>query len=99
LASQSLASSATISTLSTNRAGVTELSLQLSSLTTAIGPQNTGYWLVAEFIGSTGWTTTSDPFASYTNTDLTNHYLACKCIAGSSPLSVSASSPFIDSIC
>jgi len=99
LASQALAASATISTISTNRAGVTELSFLLTSLNTNVGPINSGYWVLAEFIGSTsGWTTTAEPF-QYTNTAVPNDNIACKCVAGASPISVSASSPFVDSNC
>lgn len=85
--------------MTTNRGGITELSFTLSGLKSALGPSNTGYWVLAEFIGSTGWTGGSDPFASYTNTAISNDYIACKCVSGSSPLSTSTSSPFVDSTC
>ncbi len=66
---------------------------------TKLGPLNNNYYLLAEFLGSSGWTTTNDPFASYTNTNIESDYLACKCIAGASPLTVSASSPIVDTVC
>jgi hypothetical protein len=46
-APQTLASSATLSTLSTNVAGTTELSFQITSSNIDFGPQNTGYVLLA----------------------------------------------------
>ena len=94
--SQPLAAGATFSTLSNNINGVTQLSFQVTSLNVNIGPQNTGFSLLVEFIGTSGW---SDPFGTYTNTAITNDYIACKCIAGASPLTVSVSSPLVDASC
>ena len=96
---QTLAASATISTVSNSRGGPTELQFSLSSLTTDLGPQNNNYLLLAEFLGSSGWTGSNDPFASYTNTALQSDYVDCKCIAGTSPLTISASSPIVDTVC
>jgi hypothetical protein len=85
--------------LSTNRGAVTELSFTLTSVQTKFGPQNNNYYLLAEFIGTSGWTGTSDPFSSYTNTNIQTDFITCKCLAGSSPLTTSVSSPYVDSIC
>jgi hypothetical protein len=54
---QPLATSATISTLTSNpnRGGPTELSFTLSNLQTNLGPANNGYLLLAEFLGSGSW--------------------------------------------
>lgn len=54
---------------------------------------------MAEFIGSSSWTGSSDPFASYTNTAMQTDDIDCKCIAGANPLSISASSPIVDTVC
>jgi hypothetical protein len=95
---QDLASSASISTLTNNRGASTEMSFTLTSLKTSLGPLNNNYYLLAEFIGSAGWTSGSDPFA-YTNPGIQNDFIACKCIAGTSPLTVSISSPVADTTC
>lgn len=55
--------------------------------------------MLAEFLGTSGWTGTGNPFASYTNPNIQSDELACKCISGSSPLTVSASSSIIDTVC
>lgn len=94
-----LASSATLSTLSNNVNGVTELSITITSASISFGPQNNGYWLLAEFLGSSGWTASNDPFASYTNTALLADNIACKCISGASPLTVSLASAIVDATC
>lgn len=96
-----LASSATFSALSNNVGGTTELSFTLSSSNIAFGPQTNGYLLLVEFLISTGsaWSGSNDPFASYTNTAILSDSIACKCIAGASPLSVSAASPIVDATC
>lgn len=95
---QALADSATLSTLTNSRGAATELSFSLSNLKTDLGPLNNNYYLLAEFIGSAGWTSGNDPF-TYTNQGINNDYLACKCIAGTSPLTISTSSPIIDTTC
>lgn len=64
-----------------------------------MGPLNNNYYLLAEFLGTSGWSGSNDPFASYTNTAEERDNLDCKCIAGSSPLAVSASSPIVDVAC
>lgn len=45
------------------------------------------------------WSGSSDPFSSYTNTGILSDSLACKCIVGANPLSVSAASPIVDATC
>lgn len=96
---QPLADSATISTLTTTRGAPTEFSFTLRSLKTRLGPQNNNYYLLAEFIGTSSWTGAGNPFASYTNPGIDSDELACKCISGSNPLTVSASSSIIDTVC
>lgn len=96
---QSLAASATISTLTNNVGGVTEFSFQISNAAIDYGPQNTGYTLLAEFLTTSGWTGSNDPFASYTNTALLNDNLTCMCVIGATPLTVSAASPFVTTSC
>ena len=72
LPAQDLGTSATISTISNNRGGVTELSFEVTSLALDIGSGTggTGFFLLLEFFSSSGWTGGSDPFATYTNTAL-----------------------------
>ena len=96
---QALASSASITTLSNNRGAITQFSFTLTSLQTKLGPLNNNYYLLAEFISTSGWTGSNQPFATYTNTNVQTDFVACKCIAGSSPLTTSASSPYVDTIC
>jgi hypothetical protein len=96
-----LASSATLATLSNNvgTGGTTELSFTLSNANIAFGPQTNGYSLLAEFLATSGWTGSNDPFASYTNTLILADSIACKCIAGATPLTVSAASSIVDTSC
>jgi hypothetical protein len=94
-----LASSATLSTLSTNVGGTTEFSFKLTSSNINFGPQTNGYWLLAEFMTTSGWTGNNEPFATYANPSILDDSLACKCISGASPLSVSAASAIVDTTC
>lgn len=50
-------------------------------------------------MSTSGWTAGNEPFATYTNTAVSNDFIACKCIAGTSPLTVSASSAIVDTVC
>ena len=65
---QNLADTVTLSTISNNRGGVTELSFEINNLKRATGSGNNNFFILAEFINSNGWTGGSDPFATYTNT-------------------------------
>ena len=68
LPAQDLATSVTLSTLTTNRGANTEFAFEIDGLKTDVGSGTSGYILLAEFISSTGWTGSSDPLSSYTNT-------------------------------
>ena len=41
--------------------------MEVKSLKTNIGSANNNYLLLAEFIGTSTWTSANDPFRSYTN--------------------------------
>jgi hypothetical protein len=71
LPSQSLASSVAISTISSNRDGVTEFMIDVGTLAVGVGSSTTNLLLLAEVIGGTSWTSTNDPFSSYVNTAIT----------------------------
>jgi hypothetical protein len=73
--------------------------MEVKGLTTDLGSSNTNYILLAEFIGATGWTGSSDPFRSYTNTLKTKERIECKCLSGPGPLSSSTTSPYVDAKC
>lgn len=96
-----LATSTTFTTLSNNVGGATELSFTLRNSNIAFGPQTTGYLLLVEFLISAGsaWSGSNDPFATYTNTAILSDSVACKCISGATPLSVSAASSIVDATC
>jgi hypothetical protein len=94
LPTQELADTATLSTISNNRGGVTELSFELEGLKTSIGSSETNYLLLAEFLNSNGWTSSNDPFATYLNVALDDLPIECKCTSGTGPLSISTTTPY-----
>lgn len=99
LPTQSLASTAIVTTLTDTREAVTELIMEVKSLALSIGSANTNYMLLAEFIGTSGWTGSNDPFKSYTNTAKNKERIECKCLSGTGPLSSSTTSPYVDAKC
>lgn len=95
----SLASSVAVSTASTNRDGVTEFVLDISTLAVGVGSSTTGYLLLAEFIGSTSWTGTNDPFSSYVNTANTDESIECLCLSAVTTISITTTSPYVSANC
>ncbi len=73
--------------------------MEVKSLNVNIGSANNNYLLLAEFIGTSAWTSASDPFRSYTNTAKNKELIECKCISGVGPLSSSTTSPYVDAKC
>jgi hypothetical protein len=69
---QTLATSASVTTLTDTREAVTELIMEVKSLRVNMGSTNNNYFLLAEFIGTSGWTSANDPFRTYTNTAKNN---------------------------
>lgn len=62
-------------------------------------PNGKNYLLLIEFISSSGWTGTNDPFDSYINNALNDELVACKCTSGIGPLSIATTTPFTDATC
>ena len=99
LPNQALGSSASVSTITENRGGVTELALEVTELAKDIGVDNQNFLLLAEFQSSGSWTGSSDPFSEYTNTALQDDEIECKCISAIGPLSISTTSPYSNKPC